>query len=170
MTDNEIIKALDSICNTVTDRLFELSRVTLDLINRQKAEIEQLKIVAGGLEQALKNVTAEVDRLFKECESKEEAYNKEFCLRKELKAEIERLENENKSIRYCYEQAKSYNDTLAESCEKNCKKFNMTTRAESVKEFAERLKEKYGTNSCIVIINNNDIDNLVKEMTENYNG
>ena len=49
------------------------------------------------------------------------------------KAEIERLKAENKSIRYCYEQAKSYNDTLAESCEKNCKKFNMTTRAGDLK-------------------------------------
>ena len=29
------------------------------------------------------------------------------------KAEIERLQKENESIRYCYEQAKSYNDILA---------------------------------------------------------
>lgn len=56
------------------------------------------------------------------------------------KAEIERLKNENKSIRYCYEQAKSYNDKLVESCETNCKKFNMTTRAEAMKEFAENLE------------------------------
>lgn len=56
------------------------------------------------------------------------------------KAENERLKAENKTIRYCYEQEKFYNDTLAESCEKNCKHFNMTTRAEAIKEFAERLK------------------------------
>lgn len=58
------------------------------------------------------------------------------------KLDNERLKAENKSIRYCYEQAKSYNDTLAESCEKNCKHFNMTTRAEAIKDFAERLKSK----------------------------
>ena len=89
---------------------------------------------------------------------------------KEQKADIEKLENENKSIRYCYEQAKSYNDTLAESCEKNCKKFNMTTRAETIKEFAERLKRYSfvynlsldGKKTVYV----DDIDNLVKEMTE----
>ena len=91
---------------------------------------------------------------------------------KEQKADIEKLENENKSIRYCYEQAKSYNDTLAESCEKNCKKFNMTTRAEAIKEFAERLKEKCYEDfqeTCEMLspyVTDDDIDNLVKEITE----
>lgn len=87
------------------------------------------------------------------------------------KTEIEKLKAENKSIRYCYEQAKSYNDTLAESCEKNCKRFNMTTRAEAIKEFAARLKvkcyedfqETYEMLSPYVT--DDDIDNLVKEMT-----
>ncbi len=88
------------------------------------------------------------------------------------KAEIERLKAENKSIRYCYEQAKSYNDTLAESCEKNCKHFNMTTRAEAIKNFAERLKEKCYENfqetykMLSPYVTDDDIDNLVKEMTE----
>ncbi len=90
------------------------------------------------------------------------------------KAEIKRLDAENKSIRYCYEQAKSYNDMLAESCEKNCKRFNMTTRAEAIKEFAERLKNTNKFYDCIMAIRNVDkadcvfdtIDNLVKEMTE----
>ena len=87
---------------------------------------------------------------------------------KEQKADIEKLENENKSIRYCYEQAKSYNDTLAESCEKNCKKFNMTTRAETIKEFAERLKEKlqWDVEFDNKLVFKSDIDDLVKEMTE----
>ena len=92
------------------------------------------------------------------------------------KEEIERLKAENKSIRYCYEQAKSYNDTLAESCEKNCKHFNMTTRAEAIKNFAERLKDdmrldeecKYNCISCCYECKEfvPQIDNLVKEMTE----
>ncbi len=79
------------------------------------------------------------------------------------KAEIERLKAEKQSIKYCYEQAKSYNDTLAESCEKNCKKFNMTTRAEAIKEFAERVKEQ------TFHYYDYDIDNLVKEITEQKN-
>lgn len=82
-------------------------------------------------------------------------------------AEIERLREENKSIRYCYEQAKQYNNRLAESCETNCPKFNMTTRAETLKEFAERLKEH--THDIVFygeIVTISRIDNLVKEMTE----
>ena len=71
MTDNEIIKALeccskhrntcrkncplDSTCNTVRDCLFELSRITLDLINRQKAEIERLQKNIDGLNIFTKN-------------------------------------------------------------------------------------------------------------------
>ena len=66
-----------------------------------------------------------------------------FNLINQQNAEIERLKDENKSIRYCYEQAKSYNDKLAESCETNCKKFNMTTRAEAIKEFCEKRGIKY---------------------------
>ena len=103
------------------------------------------------------------------------------------KAENERLKAENKSIRYCYEQAKSYNDTLAESCEKNCKHFNMTTRTEAIKEFAERLKSRLANlsvqtkthgrkttpnyvdeiaNQILHDVVPQEIDNLVKEMTE----
>lgn len=89
------------------------------------------------------------------------------------KAEIERLKAENKSIRYCYEQEKFYNDTLAESCEKNCKHFNMTTRAEAIKEFAERLKRtsiglEIGDDKKfkMTVVSTVAIDNLVKEMTE----
>lgn len=89
------------------------------------------------------------------------------------KAEIERLKAENKSIRYCYEQEKFYNNQLAESCEKNCKHFNMTTRAEAIKEFAERLKRtsiglEIGDDKKfkMTIVSTVAIDNIAKEMTE----
>ena len=39
-------------------------------------------------------------------------------------------------------------------------------KSEAIKEFAERLKEKFGIADCIVTVNNNDIDDLVEEMTE----
>ena len=136
MTDNEIIEALKRCpqhteccyCNSLEEcgnkRILTTS--VFDLINRQKAEVEQLKIVASGLEQALKNVTAEVDRLLKECKSKEEAYNKEFCLRKELKAEIERLSIESETLvtqlKVAYEQIH---------------KLNMA-KSEAIKEFEDK--------------------------------
>lgn len=90
------------------------------------------------------------------------------------RAEIERLKDENKSIRYCYEQAKSYNDTLAESCEKNCKKFNMATRTEAIKEFWERLKKeiRYCTDvygNSIQAINVECANRIVKEMESDKN-
>lgn len=94
----------------------------------------------------------------------------------ELKTEIERLKAENKSIRYCYEQEKSYNDTLAESCEKNCKHFNMTTKSKAIKDFAERLKRtsiglEIGDDKKLkmTVVSTVAIDNLVKEMTEEEN-
>ena len=37
---------------------------------------------------------------------------------------------------------------------------------EAIKEFAERLKEKFGIADCIVTVDSNDIDDLVKEMEE----
>ena len=40
-------------------------------------------------------------------------------------------------------------------------------KSEAIKEFAERLKVRRGLNQmCIAIVSKNDIDNLVKEMTE----
>lgn len=37
---------------------------------------------------------------------------------------------------------------------------------EAIKEFAERLKKKFGIADCIVTVDSNDIDDLVKEMEE----
>lgn len=98
-----------------------------------------------------------------------------FSLINRQKEEIERLEKEKESIKYCYEQAREYNNQLAESCETNCKKFNMTTRAEAIKEFAERLKDemrleddcRYDCMNCLYECKGYVpiIDNLVKEMT-----
>ena len=45
-------------------------------------------------------------------------------------------------------------------------KFLEQIKSEAIKEFAERLKEKFGIADCIVTVNNNDIDDLVEEMTE----
>lgn len=174
MTDNDIIKALEQCinedegnherpckgCPLLEDECCSntLRKQTFDLINRQRGELLKKRFKIG--------------KLLKELNQVQDYYEIQ-------KAEIERLKEENKSIRYCYEQAKSYNDTLAESCEKNCKKFNMTTRAEAIKEFAEELKTriKNAIFCCYDLRFKNHlqellniivakIDNLVKEMTE----
>ena len=69
------------------------------------------------------------------------------------KAEIERLGNQNTLL-----------------LKKKCKDINTARKiikSEAIKEFAERLKERRGLNQmCIAIVSKNEIDNLVKEMTE----
>lgn len=77
MTDERIIKALEhnaSKCKFYEDEhdggLFES---TLDLINRQKAEIERLE---------------------EESADKERAYTVEYCLRKELKTKLKTAKSE----------------------------------------------------------------------------
>lgn len=73
MTDNEIVKALgfcDSYfdcdgcpCEDVCGGLSDLSANTLDLINRQKAEIEELKCRNQDLTSDLTSAKAENERL-----------------------------------------------------------------------------------------------------------
>lgn len=145
MTEEQIIKALECCIGGKTcincplktdDACFQTVRVeALGIINRQNltideltkayrslkseknAEIEQKDVVIKGLEKALENVTIEADRLLKECESKEKAYTDEYILRKELKAENERL--------------KSDNDILSKNMHNLCKELD----AEKLKNF-----------------------------------
>ena len=92
MTDNEIIKALECCANGKScydvcpfDDKFgiisctkKLSNATLDLINRQKAEIERLE---------------------KEIKDKERAYNDELCSRKEWQTKCRELLKEKQIIK-----------------------------------------------------------------------
>lgn len=80
MTDNEIIEALDGNilnaksvdCKVWSLEVYKLENA-LNLINRQKAEIERLE---------------------KEVKDKERAYNDEFCLRKEWQTKCRELHKE----------------------------------------------------------------------------
>lgn len=68
------------------------------------------------------------------------------------KAEIERLGNQNTLL-----------------LKKKCKDINTARKiikSEAIKDFVERLKEKFGIADCIVTVDNNDLDDLVKEMME----
>ena len=67
------------------------------------------------------------------------------------KAEIERLTLELQIMRGAANSFKMHHNTA---------------KAEGIKEFTERLKERFGIADCIVTVNNNDIDKLVNEMAE----
>ena len=137
MTYDEIIKALERCpqhteccyCNSLEEcgnkRILTTS--VLDLINRQKKEIE---------------------RLGKESKDKERAYTDEYCLRKEWQSKCRDLLEEKQTV-----------------------------KSEAIKEFAEKLKHEI-TSAIDTYYNSNgggyylaedvidDIDNIVKEMTE----
>lgn len=132
MTDNEIIKALEEYVkenefeyfhsNTMGE--YPLIRKALDLINRLQDEIEKLE---------------------KETQNKERAYNDEFCLRKEWQTKCQELLKDKQTI-----------------------------KSEAYKEFAERLKEKsfetirnYGLTKDVVEVC--DIDDLLKELERKEN-
>ena len=50
--------------------------------------------------------------------------------------------------------------------ETNFEKAAKRIKSEAIKEFAERLKRKFGIADCIVTVDNNDIDEIIKEMME----
>ena len=176
MTDNEIIKALECCCDDgcpdncplkdagyVGDCIAIKSKSALDLINRQKADLEKNKNIIRLADKTISTQEAELDKKDTEIDI---LIRKKECLRDEisgLKAEIERLK-EPKSASAIH--------TLAESAieaENRLPKFIQDIKAEAVKEFAERLK---GRHSCFLDINSQvidyveieDIDNLLNEM------
>lgn len=78
--------------------------------------------------------------------------NRQVAEIEELRTENERLKNQNTSL-----------------LKKKCKDINTARKiikAEAIKDFAKRLKEKFGIADCIVTVDNNDLDGFVKEMTE----
>ena len=147
-TDNEIIKALE--CCTKVDACHEcpygaaclddkyvsiIAKDALDLINRQKAEIERLNVELVGMRGA--------------CESYKMHYDN-------AKAEIERLQKVNDSLGeaggklvVAYKKAKS----------EARKEF-----AERLKKVGTKVEGRKGFEGVYVMCSNLVIDNLVKEM------
>lgn len=167
MTDNEIIKALGCCadegfrCDECPCQSFKYSecyelitREALDLINRQKAEIESNKAKIKISAECIARQDKEIERL------NNALYDSELMV-SEQEALLERMK-------------KLIGDT-----DKNCRTaINIIGRyerqfksikAEVVKEFAERLKDKSYLNEDLagfedMVVDVDDIDNLVKEM------
>lgn len=173
MTDNEIIKALEDkthkaeypwVDSSYCDVEVSLLKNTLDLINRQQAEIEELKI-STGLMNNRKFYRKFVDEVFRKQKGKELStpdFDYIYELYFKQQAEIERLKAEILIL----SQKRANIFEIVNANEKG--------RARGIKEFAERLKAEYShtllppmgypidKNDWIVY--RKDVDDLVKEM------
>ncbi len=150
-TDDDVIKTLKNAkykVDGVVTRGYYLSPETfnavVDLIGRQKAEIESLQAVQADMTESLR-LAAEAN--------------------KDMQAEIERLESLCEKIGIANDAKFERICVLQEDLE--------TAKSEAVKEFAERLKAnmsniarmEYGGN-VYFCVGYDLIDSLVKEMTE----
>ena len=150
MTDEQIIKALECCIKHDCDEccLIDYSndadvcqtkhmKETLDLINRQQAEIEKLSVELVGMRGSCNSYKMHYDNAKIEIES--------------LKADKIIAERHEKDARELYK------DVVIQL---------KTAKSEAIKEFAERLKEHLKGNGglfCVTTMNAK-IDNLVKEM------
>ena len=157
MTDNEIIKALECCnhnhvwqkeCFDCEYATFEgqcgneLIKDALDLINRQKAEIDALRKTI--LDADYSSITA--------LKAKESWHMENSIYIYQLNERIDRLQADNSSMQ----------STLA--------KMSMgveQAKSEAIKEFAERLKAEqsfYDGQETRIYLTEKDLDNLLKEM------
>ena len=151
MESNDIKKALE-YCK---DCSANLNVEIIDLITRQQAEIENLKVENQSLRSAANSLKMHYE---------------------EVQAEVERLKQRNavcEAANRCIVWQRDRRDREIEELHSQIAGLNIyksKIKAEAYKEFAERLKEKFVIADCIVTIDNNDIDNLVKEIIGENNG
>jgi DNA repair exonuclease SbcCD ATPase subunit len=166
----------------------EMFNAALDLINRQKAEIERLTSTQEILKKRLDNclhfaeenveLTKENRGLLlrlKQCETESESLKIAIEVAMDnlgdARAELQKAESEIESLEAeidkQYEQAKA--DILGNMSNggTSCHWCIDKHRAEAIKEFAERLKaEATLEHGGVTVVYGSCIDNLVKEMTE----
>jgi hypothetical protein len=154
MTDNEIVKALEDAeyrRDGITLRGFyldhEIIKQVIDLINRQKAEIERLK-------KSNRNWRRKVQRL--RADNNEKIYKLECLLCYSTSGKLSKHT-------YPLDTMERYvNDTIQEYCEEAEKE----AKSEAYKEFAERLCEGRVSNDNTVIL----AKCLLKELVGDENG
>lgn len=148
--DAKVIKAL-KICGNIINAdckecsyegkncVVRLIQSTNDLINRQKAEIKQLETIERVATKTIEKQDAEIERLTTLCTEQ----NEELCRLQKVRANILKVMKEHIS----------------------------QTKSEAIQEFSERLTDKADLIKANAFdsrwaIWQDDIDNLVKEMTE----
>ena len=160
MTDNDFIELLESVRNNVIayndNDVFTVGDV-LNLINRLQVRVKKYDKVEYFADKIIESFRRENEK---------------------QKAEIERLKDEKWVLEEQLERAEQLNDSLGDDIDNKLKVIYKlheqlkTAKSEAIKEFAERLKERYDINNwdlpygCSFDV----IDNLVKEMEkENQN-
>ena len=161
MTDNEIVKALEyctnCVCNNDKDEcpLLKMSfcknylmKQSLDLINRQQAEIEMDDVEIKELRIALQGYLGDLTK-------ERNLYKKSIEELNQAKAEIERLKT-----------------NLNIELENYATEYDNKIKAEAYREFAELLKCDWIANLyyCEDLDITDWIDNLLKELVGDSNG
>lgn len=160
-TDDDVIKALEccfghELCDKcpyeeLVDCVRQKEQNAIDLINRQKVEIESLKIANEKMYSANKEQEAEIERLQAVHADMTESLRLAAEANKDMQAELE---------------------DLREIVFMDRSEAIKNLKAETIKEFAQRLKRRasmplgtlYGG-----MVYLKDIDNIVKIMTEDNN-
>jgi SMC interacting uncharacterized protein involved in chromosome segregation len=176
MTDNEIIKALECCLNDETalcnkcplknecddNPLDDVkARYSLDLINRQQAEIENYSHNVKQLVSDIRNYQIDLQAMRISANSFKSKYKSAINTAKELQTVIKEKDAEIETLKAEQMMADGYADALVE-----------ITKAEAIKEFAERLKYDMVPNIDDTYIESfveEYIDNLVKEMVGENN-
>ena len=155
MSDNEIMKCLEGITNATFDEdqspliymRLESAKSILDLINRQKTEIDILIRKKDSLQDEVAEQKAEIDKLIEKlecllCHATDGRLSKHTYSFRTMELEVTDTMNRN------------YNEGYDDG----------------IKEFAERLKDDcyipYTSWTNERVVDESDIDNLVKELTE----
>ena len=157
MTDNEIKKALECCINDDCDNCpdtfgnceHNAMRNALDLINRlqvKNKELDEKLIIQKGL---IDTQQAEIERLDAIGTRLSDICTEQDLEIERLKGRVEATEISKQKLLSCFKTAKS----------------------EAIKEFAERLMDEVGITpvddfNYAYVIRSEEIDNLVKEMTE----
>ena len=155
LTDNEIVKALECCsCETIMyceDQCpfykkcmkdEQLSKYALDLINRQKAEIDELQLEIKSYNAENNKLKAENSNLTSDLTSLQNDLTS-------AKAEIERLTIRLRKAEHQLDDAmKMYN----------------TIKAEAYKEFAEEIFELFPTDKSVTYITRVTVKHILKEL------
>ena len=176
MTDNDIniiCEKLDSLHEKIlkskfAEKVYESEIMALILavetINHQKAEIADLTYKIVGIMHS-------VDKWLEGDELKQDEVNRAITMREKTlqitekqQAEIERLQKLVAGKQTTIDELSALITDTCEDCKVKLEANKV--KSEAIKEFAEKLKDYHKNYEGFCVVDDDDIDNLVAEMTE----